>query len=69
LFPVAIGVTRHRVPAIHEASSYAAVGGLMSYGPNIPAACHQVGVYVGSRVPAASAHPFETHRTPDAAEG
>jgi putative ABC transport system substrate-binding protein len=38
---------RHRVPAIYEASSYAAVGGLMSYGPNIPAVYHQVGVYVG----------------------
>jgi putative ABC transport system substrate-binding protein len=38
---------RHRVPAIYEASSYAAVGGLMSYGPSIPDAYRQVGVYVG----------------------
>jgi len=38
---------RHRVPAIYEANSYAAAGGLMSYGPNIPDVYRQVGVYVG----------------------
>jgi putative tryptophan/tyrosine transport system substrate-binding protein len=38
---------RHRVPAVYEASSYAAVGGLMSYGPSIPDVYRQVGVYVG----------------------
>ena len=38
---------RHRVPAVYEAGSYAAVGGLMSYGPNIPEVYRLVGVYVG----------------------
>ena len=35
------------MPAIYEAGSYVAVGGLMSYGPNIPDVYRQVGVYVG----------------------
>jgi putative tryptophan/tyrosine transport system substrate-binding protein len=38
---------RNRLPAIYEAGSYVAVGGLMSYGPNIPDVYRQVGVYVG----------------------
>jgi putative ABC transport system substrate-binding protein len=38
---------RHRVPAVYEAGSYAAVGGLMSYSPNIPEVYRLVGVYVG----------------------
>jgi putative tryptophan/tyrosine transport system substrate-binding protein len=38
---------RHHVPTIYEARTYAAAGGLISYGPNIPDVYRQVGVYVG----------------------
>jgi ABC-type uncharacterized transport system substrate-binding protein len=38
---------RHKIPAIYEARGYAAAGGLMSYGPNIPDMYRQVGVYPG----------------------
>jgi putative tryptophan/tyrosine transport system substrate-binding protein len=38
---------RHRVPTLYEARIYAAAGGLISYGPNIPDVYRQVGVYVG----------------------
>jgi putative tryptophan/tyrosine transport system substrate-binding protein len=38
---------RHHVPTIYEARTYAASGGLISYGPNIPDVYRQVGVYVG----------------------
>jgi putative ABC transport system substrate-binding protein len=38
---------RHAVPAIYEASVFARVGGLMSYGPNFVEAIRQVGVYTG----------------------
>jgi putative ABC transport system substrate-binding protein len=37
----------HHVPTIYEARTYAAAGGLISYGPNIPDVYRQVGVYVG----------------------
>ena len=39
--------TYHRVPAIYSWREAAEVGGLMSYGANVPDAWHQVGVYVG----------------------
>jgi len=38
---------RYGIPAIYPAREYAAAGGLMSYGPNISEAYHQVGLYVG----------------------
>jgi putative tryptophan/tyrosine transport system substrate-binding protein len=38
---------RHRVPAIYDRREFTAVGGLMSYGPNIPDSMRQVGVYTG----------------------
>jgi putative ABC transport system substrate-binding protein len=38
---------RHHVPTLYEARVYAASGGLISYGPNIPDVYRQVGVYVG----------------------
>ena len=38
---------RHKIPAIYEARSYAIVGGLMSYGPNLPDMYRQVGLYTG----------------------
>jgi putative ABC transport system substrate-binding protein len=38
---------RHKIPAIYEARGYAVAGGLMSYGPNIPDAYRQVGLYTG----------------------
>jgi ABC-type uncharacterized transport system substrate-binding protein len=38
---------RHAVPAIYEASVFARVGGLMSYGPSFVEALRQVGTYTG----------------------
>ena len=37
----------HKVPAIFANREFAEIGGLMSYGANVPDAWHQVGVYVG----------------------
>ena len=37
----------HKVPAIFANREFAEIGGLMSYGANLPDAWHQVGVYVG----------------------
>jgi putative tryptophan/tyrosine transport system substrate-binding protein len=39
--------TRHQVPAIYYRSEAMAVGGLMSYGTDLPSAWRQVGVYAG----------------------
>ena len=39
--------TRHAIPAIGAGRVYPEVGGLMSYGVNIPDALRQVGVYAG----------------------
>jgi putative ABC transport system substrate-binding protein len=38
---------RHAIPAIYEQSVFAAAGGLISYGTDVRAAYHQVGVYTG----------------------
>jgi putative ABC transport system substrate-binding protein len=38
---------RHAVPAIYEWREFAAVGGLISYGPSLLANYRQVGIYVG----------------------
>jgi ABC-type uncharacterized transport system substrate-binding protein len=38
---------RHGVPAIYEQSVFATAGGLISYGTDVRAAYHQVGVYTG----------------------
>jgi putative ABC transport system substrate-binding protein len=45
--------SRHAVPTIYESSEFAAVGGLISYGPSRMAAYRQVGIYAGgsSRAP------------------
>jgi putative ABC transport system substrate-binding protein len=37
----------HSIPATHQDSLYAEVGGLMSYGTNITDAFRQIGVYAG----------------------
>ena len=37
---------RHAVPAIYEFRVYAALGGLMSYGPSLPEGYRQAGMYV-----------------------
>jgi putative tryptophan/tyrosine transport system substrate-binding protein len=39
--------TRHAVPAIYGTREFAEAGGLMSYGPSVADAMHQVGVYTG----------------------
>jgi len=39
--------SHHAVPAIYFAREYAASGGLISYGPNLPASYRQAGVYAG----------------------
>ena len=44
---VILHTTRHAIPATYPNRQYPEVGGLMSYGANIPAAFHQVGVYAG----------------------
>jgi putative ABC transport system substrate-binding protein len=38
---------RHAVPAIYEFREFAVAGGLMSYGPSLSSAYHQVGIYTG----------------------
>jgi putative ABC transport system substrate-binding protein len=39
--------SRHAVPAIYDWREFAAAGGLISYGPSLTAALHQVGIYAG----------------------
>jgi putative tryptophan/tyrosine transport system substrate-binding protein len=39
--------TRHAIPAIYTSREYAEVGGLMSYGANLPDIWRQVGSYAG----------------------
>ena len=43
----ALLAARHSIPAIYEGRQFAQAGGLISYGPNLPAVYRQVGVYVG----------------------
>jgi putative tryptophan/tyrosine transport system substrate-binding protein len=38
---------RHAVPAIYALRDFAAVGGLISYGPSLTVIYHQVGIYIG----------------------
>ena len=38
---------RHAVPVIYPWREYSLAGGLMSYGPSLSAAYHQIGVYAG----------------------
>jgi ABC-type uncharacterized transport system substrate-binding protein len=44
---IATLAARHGVPSIHFQRQFAAVGGLMSYGPDYPDQVRQVAVYVG----------------------
>jgi len=39
--------SRHAVPATFPTREFTEIGGLMSYGANIPAAYHQIGIYTG----------------------
>jgi putative ABC transport system substrate-binding protein len=36
---------RHKVPTVYDRRGYAIVGGLVSYGPDLPGAYRQIGVY------------------------
>jgi len=38
---------RHAIPAIYPTRDFAEIGGLMSYGPSLADAYHQIGTYVG----------------------
>ena len=38
---------QHAIPAAYSVRDYVEAGGLMSYGPSIPAVFHQVGLYAG----------------------
>ncbi len=38
---------RHRLPASYTRRDFAVDGGLLSYGPDVPAAFHQAGIYTG----------------------
>ena len=38
---------RHAIPAIYSDRQFSAVGGLMSYGPDLADAYRQVGIYTG----------------------
>jgi putative ABC transport system substrate-binding protein len=44
---IATLASRHGVPAIYSARSFAVAGGLLSYGPSITANNRQVGIYIG----------------------
>jgi putative ABC transport system substrate-binding protein len=44
---VILHTTRHAIPATYPGRHYPEIGGLMSYGANIPDAFRQVGVYAG----------------------
>ena len=39
--------TRYGIPAIYTSREFAQVGGLMSYGPDLPDVWRQVGNYIG----------------------
>ena len=45
---------RHSLPAIYPWREYAEIGGLMSYGPNIAEAYHEIGLYAGRILKGAS---------------
>jgi putative tryptophan/tyrosine transport system substrate-binding protein len=38
---------QYGIPAVYSSRAYAEVGGLMSYGPDQPETCRQVGIYTG----------------------
>jgi len=44
---IATLAAHYRIPAAYANRAYAEVGGLMSYGPDEPETCRQVGIYTG----------------------
>ena len=53
---------RHGVPTIHVWREFVAAGGLISYGPSLPAAFRQVGNYVGQILKGAKPAELPVHR-------
>ena len=47
---------RDKVPTVYDRRGYAIVGGLVSYGPDLPGAYRQIGVYA-ARISGARNHP------------
>jgi putative tryptophan/tyrosine transport system substrate-binding protein len=44
---VILHTTRHAIPAMYPNRQYTEIGGLISYGADVPDAFHQAGIYVG----------------------
>ena len=40
-------MSRHAIPATFPSREFTEIGGLMSYGANIPDAYYQIGIYIG----------------------
>jgi putative ABC transport system substrate-binding protein len=59
---LAVLAARHAIPVIHAYREFAAVGGLMSYGPDLADAYRQVGTYAGRILKGAKATDLPVHQ-------